>query len=111
MEGKLYKLINENDEEYLSSIPGTLGGNKRLKIYGRLDCPSANRWIKKGYYIKDRVFFIDEETAIKAGYRPCAVCMKKEYEEWKKQSNNLGKILKKRKIINKSLNNSNILVL
>ena len=51
MEEKLYKLTNENDEIYLSTIPGTLGGNKRLRIYGRLDCPSANMWIKKGYRI------------------------------------------------------------
>ena len=85
MEDKLYKLIDENGKEYLSNIPGTLGGNKRLKIYGRLDCPSANMWISKGYYVKDRVFFSDEEIAIKAGYRPCAVCMKKEYEEWKEK--------------------------
>ena len=89
MKEKLYRLINENNEEYLSSIKGTLGGNKRLKIYGKLDCPSANRWILKGHYVKDRVFFLDEETAIKSGYRPCAVCMKKEYELWKtKQKNN-----------------------
>ncbi len=100
MDGKLYKLINENGEEYLSSIPGTLGGNKRLKIYGRLDCPSANRWIAKGYYVQDRVFFIDEETAIKAGYRPCAVCMKKEYEEWKANQKALTYTLKRKKVIN-----------
>lgn len=82
----MYRLINENGEEYLSDIPGILGGNKRLKIYGKLDCPSASKWIEKGYYVKDRVFFINEETAIKAGYRPCAVCMKKEYEKWKMQN-------------------------
>ena len=75
----MYKLIDELGEEYLSDIPGTLGGNKRIKIYERLDCPSANRWIAKGYYVKVRVFFLDEETAIRAGYRPCAVCMEKEY--------------------------------
>ena len=89
MNEKIYKLINENGEEYLSSNPGLLGGNKRLKIYGKLDCKSANKWIKKGYYVKDRVFFPDEETAIKAGYRPCAVCMKKEYEERKSQPKRL----------------------
>ncbi len=94
MKEKIYKLINENGEKYLSTIPGTLGGNKRLKIYGRLDCKSANRWIAKGYYVKDRVFFIDEETAIKAGYRPCAVCMEKEYEEWKMQQEGLVHTLK-----------------
>ena len=90
----MYRLINENGEEYLSEVPGTLGGNKRLKIYGRLDCSSANKWIEKGYYIQNRVFFLNEEIAIKAGYRPCAVCMRKEYEEWKKE-NNLIKTLKK----------------
>ena len=97
MEEKLYKLINEIVEEYLSNIPGMWGGNKRLKIYGRLDCPSALRWIEQGYYVKNRVFFIDEETAIKAGYRPCAVCMKKEYEEWKEQQKSLIYTLKMKK--------------
>ena len=94
---KLYKLINEHGQEYLSNIPGTLGGNKRLKIYGRLDCPSANRWIEKGHYVQDRVFFQDEKTAIKAGYRPCAVCMKKEYEEWKVNHKTLTYTLKRKK--------------
>lgn len=91
----MYKLINKDGEEYLSDIPGTLGGNKRLKLYGRLDCPSAIRWIKKGYYVKDRVFFLSEEDAIAAGYRPCAVCMKKEYLEWKNNQEGLAKVLKK----------------
>ena len=53
------------------------------KNYGRLDCPSALRWLKKGYYAQHRVFFKDEATAIAAGYRPCAVCMPKEYQIWK----------------------------
>ncbi len=88
----MYKLIDENGMEYLSEIPGTLGGNKRLKIYGRLDCPSANKWIEKGYYVSDRVFFLNEEDAIKAGYRPCAICMKKEYLEWKEKQKSLVKI-------------------
>lgn len=79
---KMYKLMGCNGI-YESSIPGTIGGNKKLKIYGRLDCPSANRWIKKGYYISNRVFFIDEETTISLGYRPCAICMPEEYKKWK----------------------------
>ena len=79
---KKYKLINASGETYESFVPGKLGGNKKLKIYGRLDCPSANRWIKKGYYIDNRVFFLDEETAIEAGYRPCAICMPEEYQNW-----------------------------
>lgn len=91
----MYKLVNKDGEEYLSDIPGTLGGNKRLKIYGRLDCPSANRWIAKGYYVKDRVFFLNEEDAIAAGYRPCAVCMKEKYEQWKATKVGLARVLKK----------------
>ena len=80
---KKYKLIDSNGKEYFSDKPGTLGGNKKLKIYGRLDCPSANRWVEKGYYVNNRVFFEDEQTAVKAGYRPCAVCMKEKYKKWK----------------------------
>ena len=80
---KKYRLMDEYGNIYLSDVPGKFGGNKKLKIYGRLDCPSANMWIKKGYYVDNRVFFLDEETAIKAGYRPCAVCMKEEYRNWK----------------------------
>ena len=83
VQGKKFKLINEFEQEYLSDTPGLLGGHKKLKIYGRLDCPSANRWIEKGNYIKYRVFFSEEEIAIKAGYRPCAICMPNEYKKWK----------------------------
>lgn len=87
---KKFKLINSEGKEYLSDIPGTLGGNKKLKIYGKLDCPSAARWIEKGYYTSNRVFFENEDVAIAAGYRPCAVCMPEEYAKWKK--NNLIKL-------------------
>ena len=76
---KDYKLLTLNGI-VLSKIPGTLGGNKKLKIYGRLDCKSALSWIKKGYYVDNRVFFENEEVAKELGYRPCAVCMKKEYK-------------------------------
>ncbi len=80
---KEYKLMSINGE-YLSKIPGTLGGNKKLKIYGKLDCKSAFNWISKGKYVKNRVFFESEKIAKEAGYRPCAICMKKEYQNWKK---------------------------
>ena len=79
---KEYKLLSINGE-YLSKIPGTLGGNKKLKIYGKLDCTSALSWIKKGKYVNNRVFFENEEVAKKLGYRPCGICMKKEYQKWK----------------------------
>jgi hypothetical protein len=83
IEVKKFKLIDFNGQEYLSESPGTLGGNKKLKIYGRLDCPSAKRWIEKGKYVLNRVFFENEQIAISAGYRPCAVCMPDEYIKWK----------------------------
>jgi methylphosphotriester-DNA--protein-cysteine methyltransferase len=79
-----YQLMDENRNIYFSSEPGLFGGYRRKKIYGRLDCKSANRAIAKGGYVKYRVFFKDEETAIKAGYRPCAKCMPEKYSEWKK---------------------------
>lgn len=80
---KRYKLRDANNQEITSTVPGTLGGHRRNKIFGRLDCPGALRWIAKGHYVKQRVFFADEETARKAGYRPCARCMKDAYSAWK----------------------------
>lgn len=82
---KLYNLLNEFNKPYQSNIKGLIGGHRKIKIYGRLDCPSANRFIAKGQYIQYRVFFKDELVAIKAGYRPCAKCMPKEYKQWKQQ--------------------------
>ena len=82
-EPKKYKLLGSDGKEYLSDEKGTIGGYKRRKIYGRLNCPSALRHIAKGEYVKYRVFFKDEETAVAAGYRPCGVCMKEEYKKWK----------------------------
>ena len=80
---KIYTLVGADGKSYHSYTPGLLGGHKKLKIYGRLDCPSALRYIAKGQYVKNRVFFKDEETAIAAGFRPCAKCMPKEYKLWK----------------------------
>ena len=80
---KQYKLIGKDGKEYLSDDPGTFEGHRKLKIYGRLDCPSTLRHIAKGNYVKYRVFFADEESAIAAEYRPCGICMKEEYRKWK----------------------------
>jgi hypothetical protein len=80
---KLYRLLDADRREYLSPVPGELGGHRRNRIYGRLDCPSALRWLAKGHIVKHRVFFADEATAIAAGYRPYAVSMREEYGRWK----------------------------
>jgi Metal binding domain of Ada len=81
--GKLYRLVGADGVEFMSRAPGTLGGHRRNRIYGRLDCPSALRWLAKGHLVRHRVFFADEETAIAAGYRPCAVCLPEKYRAWK----------------------------
>lgn len=83
---RIYKLTDESGNIVESFIPGKLGGHRKLKIYGRLDCPSAIRHIEKGNYVKYRVFFKDESTAVRAGYRPCAICMPEEYKRWKKEN-------------------------
>lgn len=80
---KEYTLIGKDGNPYQSSVPGTIGGHRKLKIYGRLDCPSALKYITKGQYVQHRVFFADEEVAIAAGYRPCAICMPEAYKRWK----------------------------
>jgi methylated-DNA-[protein]-cysteine S-methyltransferase len=78
-----FTLIDGKGRSYESDVPGTLGGHRRNRVYGRLDCRGARRWIAKGHYVSNRVFFADEATAVAAGYRPCAGCMPEAYAEWK----------------------------
>ena len=81
-----YTLIGPDRNPYTSVTPGLLGGHRRTRIYGRLDCPGALRAIGRGGYVTNRVFFADEQTAIAAGFRPCAVCMPEKYAAWKKST-------------------------
>ena len=80
---KRYTLIGADRTPYESAAPGALGGHEATRIYGRLDCPSALRAIENGGYITNRVFFADEDTAVAAGYRPCARCLPRQYRAWK----------------------------
>lgn len=80
---KVYTLLDATGTPRRGPVPGTLGGHRRARLYGRLDCPSALRAIAAGGYVRDRVFFADEATAVAAGYRPCAVCMPDRYREWR----------------------------
>ncbi len=80
-----YTLLGADGRPCQSAVPGTLGGHRRTRIYGRLDCPSALRAIARGGYVTNRVFFDAEATAIAAGYRPCAVCLPAAYQAWKRQ--------------------------
>jgi methylphosphotriester-DNA--protein-cysteine methyltransferase len=54
----------------------SFAGNAKLKIYGILHCCSGKRMKK------NRVFFISEQEATEAGYRPCGHCMKAAYKKW-----------------------------
>ena len=81
---KIFRLLGREGQFYGSSTPGSFGGNGRMKIYGRLDCSSANRAVARGRtYQQHRVFFADEATAIAAGYRPCGNCMRRQYKDWR----------------------------
>ena len=54
------------------------GGNKKLKIYGLLNCKSGKRMKRE-----NRVFFSTEMEAVKSGFSPCGHCIKTEYNNWK----------------------------
>lgn len=55
-----------------------LAGHKKLKIYGLLTCPSGKRM-----KIENRVFFQSATEAVNLGYRPCARCLLRDYQNWK----------------------------
>lgn len=75
-------MLDEHGRPYQSDTPGTLGGYRRSRIYGRLGCPSALRSIAKGQYVQHRVIFANEEVAVAAGYRPCGSCLRPNYRQW-----------------------------
>lgn len=81
---KPFELLGPDGKPYSSAAPGTFGGHRGGNLYGRLDCRAALQAMARGGYVKHRVFFADEGTAIAAGYRPCAVCMPAEYADWKR---------------------------
>lgn len=83
MTERSWTLIGRDGKPFSSEQPGTFGGHRRGRLYGRLDCRSALQAIERGGYVKYRVFFLDEPTAVAAGYRPCAVCMPEAYAAWK----------------------------
>ncbi|MFJ5921569.1 Ada metal-binding domain-containing protein [Kitasatospora sp. NPDC092948] len=79
---RTYTLIGPDGHPCTSTTPGTLGGYRPKRIYGRLDCPSALRFIAADHYVRHRVFFRDEATAIAAGYRPCGTCLPEKFRQW-----------------------------
>ncbi|MFD7861434.1 Ada metal-binding domain-containing protein [Streptomyces sp. NPDC059783] len=80
---KTYTLLGADGRFYRSPARGEWGGHRGSKIYGRLDCPAALRAVARGGYVRHRVFFADEATAVAAGFRPCGACCKDRYQQWK----------------------------
>jgi hypothetical protein len=80
-----YTLLDADGRPYESAEPGTLGGHRRNRLYGRLDCPAALRALARGGYARHRVFFADEATAVAAGYRPCRACLPERYQAWQRR--------------------------
>jgi len=78
-----WTLIGPDGKPYKSTVPGTLGGHRKGRLYGRMDCRAALAALERGGYAANRVFFLNEADAKAAGYRPCAVCMPAEYAQWK----------------------------
>jgi hypothetical protein len=87
LQTKSYKLLGADRKSYSSSLPGSLGGNGKMKVYGRLDCSSAKRAVAAGNtYQKHRVFFADEASAVAAGYRPYGNCLREKYKIWRAEN-------------------------
>src|SRR5947207_315499 len=56
MTAGIYTLLDARGRPYTSATPGALGGHRRQRIYGRLDCPAALRALARGGYAVHRVF-------------------------------------------------------
>ena len=80
---RTYTLLGADGRPHQSASKGVWGGHRGTRIYGRLECPAALRAIACGGYMRYRVFFADQATAIAAGYRPCATCCPDRYQKWK----------------------------
>ena len=70
------ELSDQEVKELLKSKEIKFAGYYKGKIYGKLDCWSGKKRMKR----KSRVFFESEKEAINLGYRPCRFCMKERYE-------------------------------
>jgi methylphosphotriester-DNA--protein-cysteine methyltransferase len=80
-----YTLTAPDGSSYQSETPGEYGGNRKQKVYGRMDCGAA-RSARKRFpeaFLRHRVFFADEAAALAAGFRPCGSCLRGKYQAWK----------------------------
>ena len=65
---RVWLLVGRDGRSWESRQPGTLGGHRGNRIYGRLDCRTALRAVANGGYVAQRVFFLDAATARAAGW-------------------------------------------
>ena len=77
-------LVGPDGRPWQSAQAGALGGHRRGRIYGQLDCRTALAAIARGGYVAHRVFFLNAAHARAAGYRPCAACLPLDYAQWKR---------------------------
>lgn len=70
-DSKLKQLIKNKEIQYAGWLKG--------KIFGHLKCTSGKMKMSR----ETRVFFKSIEEAESHGFRPCAKCMKKAYNQWK----------------------------
>jgi hypothetical protein len=76
---QFWRLVGPNDKPYASAVPGILGGYRRNRIYGRLDCSTVLCAIAPDGDVNHCVFFPTKERAQAAGCRPCVVCLPMAY--------------------------------
>jgi hypothetical protein len=74
MTARTYTLLGPDRQLYQSATSGALGGYRPGRVYGRLDCPAALRAIARGGYVRNRVFFADQQPLSRpgTGHAPCA---------------------------------------
>ena len=78
-----YKLIDSEGQSYESETPGTLGGHRGNRVYGRLDCEGALRWIAKRALPMPSAFFSDEATPRRRLPALRDYCLPEAYSAWK----------------------------
>lgn len=74
-EGKI--VLSRKKGRYAGCNSGRRGG----KIFGRLDCKTGMRMLKK-----NRVFFHSYEDAIAVGFRPCKLCKPTPHDTYPKRA-------------------------
>lgn len=74
-----HSAISDNDlRSKIKQKEILFGGNKKLKIYGTLQCTSGKRMKRV-----NRILFASENEAKQNSFRPCGHCMKADYKKWK----------------------------